>query len=429
MRYTQINSELFITNREELKKALKANSICVLHSNDVMPTNADGFLPFRQNNDLLYLSGIDQEETVLILFPDAVNERDREILFVRETNDHIAIWEGEKLSKAQATDISGVRNVQWVDSFDSTFQRLVMQAENVYLTTNEHHRSESPVETRNDRFVKKCRSQFPLHKYERLAPILALLRSEKHEIEVELIKEACAITKAGFLRTLSFVQAGVGEWEIEAELIHEFIKKKSKGFAYAPIIASGKSSCILHYTENNKICKDGDVILMDVAAEYANWNSDLTRVVPVNGKFTDRQRAIYNSVLSVFRGACEMITPGLNAAEYQSNCLELMEAELLNLGLLSVAEIKEQGEDKSAVKKYFMHSTSHHLGLDVHDVNISGSAFSEGNVLTVEPGIYIPEEGIGVRLENDIWLSPNGTVDLMSDIPIEAGEIEELMHS
>ncbi len=428
MRYDPVSSELFVENRKRLIAHLKLNSICIIHSNDVMPTNADGSMPFRQNNNLLYLSGIDQEESILVLFPKARRKEDREILFVRETNEHIAVWEGGKLTKQAAREYSGIERVEWTSQFDSVLRTLSAQAEYIYFESNEHHRSDSPVETRNDRFVKRCREMFPLHKYERLAPLLSELRMKKHEVEIEIIRKACAITKAGFLRVLDFVKPGVGEWEIEAEFAHEFLRRKSKGFAYTPIIGSGSASCILHYIQNNRVCRDGDILLMDVAAEYANWNSDLTRTIPVNACFTDRQRAVYSAVLTIFKQACAILKPDLDPVEYQNRIMEVTGEELVKLKLIKASDLKDPQSAKAAVKKYFMHSTSHHLGMDVHDVCLPGSVYEVGNVLTVEPGIYIPEEKIGIRLENDVWLSPDGLVDLMKDIPIEAEEIEELMN-
>lgn len=427
MRYAPADSQLFLRNRERLVPLLKRNSIAILHSNDVMPTNADGTMLYKQNSDLYYLSGIDQEESIVVLFPDAPREADREILFVRETNESIAIWEGEKLDKKRAAELSGIANVQWLDAFDATVHGLICQAESIYLNANEHLRAETAVETRDARFTKKTQAAYPLHKYERLAPLMHRLRITKDVEEVKMVQRACDITEAGFRRILGFVQPGVGEWEIEAEYIHEFLRRKSKGFAYSPIIGSGKNACVLHYLENNQICQDGDMLLMDVGAEYGNWNSDMTRTIPVNGKFTDRQRAVYDSVLTVMRKANDILRPGVMPADYQKHVLEFMEKELIQLGLIDVDEAKTQGDDKPLVKKYFMHGTSHHLGLDVHDVCPANEPCAEGMIFTIEPGIYIREENLGVRLENNVLIGKDANIDLMANIPIEADDIEALM--
>lgn len=427
MRYDPIDNLLFDNNRKRLTSLLAPNSIAVLHSNDVMPTNADGVMPFKQNSDLIHQSGIDQEESILLLFPDAINPKQREILFVKETNEHIAVWEGKKLSKEEATDVSGISNIQWLDQFDSVFHNLVQQAETIYLNTNEHLRAEVSVETRNDRFIKKCKAAYPLHQYQRLAPLMHQIRVCKEPQEIEVIQKACDITQAGFRRVLEMIAPGVGEWEVEAEYIHEFTKARSKGFAYTPIIGGGAANCVLHYVDNNQVLRDGDLVLMDVGAEYANWNADMTRTVPVNGKFTPRQREVYEAVLRVMRFASKLIRPGLLPSDYQKKVIEEMEDELVQLGLIDAEEAKKQDDTKPLVKKYFMHGTSHHLGLDVHDVSPPNSPFAVGNVLTVEPGIYIPEENIGIRLENNIVVGEHENIDLMQNIPIEPDEIESLM--
>jgi Xaa-Pro aminopeptidase len=423
VRYEPIAPDFFIKNRENLRGLLKPNSMVVLHANDIYPTNADGSLPFKQNSDLFYLTGVDQEETTLVLMPDAVDPKEREILFVKETNEHIAIWEGEKLSKEQARAATGVERIEWSDGFDAFLHRMVPQVENIYLATNEHLRASVVVETRNARFIKSCQARYPLHRYERLAPLLHRLRITKDKEELKMLQRACDITEAGFRRTLGFIRPGVGEWEIEAELLHEFVRRGSRGFAYAPIIGAGKNACVT----NDKVCQDGDLVLMDVAAEYAGWASDLTRTVPVNGKFTKRQRQVYDSVLRVFHGANAILRPGNTPMEYQKQVIELMERELVGLGLFTAKEARAQGPDKALVKKYFMHGTSHHLGLDVHDVCPPHEPFADGMVFTIEPGIYIREEALGVRLENDFVIGKDTNFDLMGKIPIEAEEIEQLM--
>jgi len=427
MRYDPADSQLFVYNRSRLSAMLKPNSMAILDSNDLMPTNADGTLPWRQNSDLYYLSGIDQEESTLLLFPDAIEEIDRAILFIKETSQHIAIWEGEKLSQQIATKLSGISNVQWNCQFDTVLERLTQQAEHIYLNANEHPRADMTVQTRDIRLLEKCRQKYPHHQHERLAPLMHQLRVIKHPLEIKMIQKACDITEAGFRRVLGFIRQGVGEWEIEAEFIHEFIKRQSTGFAYTPIIASGKNSCTLHYIKNNQRCQDGELLLMDVAAEYGNWNSDMTRTVPINGKFTHRQRAVYDAVLRVLRKSNKILRPGLTPKDYQNQTIDFMEDELIELGLIDKDEAKQQDSSKPLVKKYFMHNTSHHLGLDVHDVCPPDEPYAAGMVLTIEPGIYIPDEKIGIRLENNILIGEKENLDLMSNIPIEADEIETLM--
>jgi len=428
MKYAPIDNRLFIDNRARFTNQLKPKSIAIFHSNDIMPTNADGHMGFKQNSDLFHLSGVDQEESILVLFPDAFNPAHREILFVRETNETIAIWEGAKLTKEQAQQVSGIKNIQWVSAFEKTLQTLMAEAEYVYLNTNEHLRADIQVQTRDARFISWCKEHYPLHTYQRAAPIMQHIRSVKHSIEVELIQQACDITEKGFRRLLKFIKPGVTEYEIEAELLHEFVRNRSKGFAYGPIVASGANACVLHYVENNQACKAGDVILLDVAAEYANYASDLTRCVPVSGKFTQRQKDVYNAVLRVKRAAMKLLVPGTYLNDYHKEVGLLMESELLGLGLIDKKDIASQNPDWPAYKKYFMHGTSHFLGLDVHDVGLWTKPIEAGMVFTCEPGIYIPEEGLGIRLENDILVTNNGPVDLMKNIPIEAEEIESIMN-
>ena len=428
MRYKAIDPQLFIRNREKLRVLLPPNSMVIVVANDVYPTNADGSMPFKQNADLFYLCGVDQEETALVLFPDAIEPKQREILFVKETSEHIAIWEGEKLSKEQARAATGIERIEWINTFEPMLHQLIPQANNIFLTTNEYLRAHLIVETANDRFIKHCQQRYPLHRYERLAPLMHQLRIIKEPQEIAIMQHACDITEAGFRRLLSFVKPGVGEWEVEAELLHEFVRRGSRGFAYQPIIGSGKNACVLHYITNEAVCQDGDMLLLDVAAEYAGWASDLTRTIPVNGRFTKRQRAVYDAVLRVLRGANEILRPGNTPTLYQQQVLELMEKELVDLGLIEMKEAKKQGPDKPLVKKYFMHGTSHHLGLDVHDVFPPHQPFGVGMVFTIEPGIYIREENMGIRLENDVVIGENSNFDLMGKIPIEAEEIEALMN-
>ncbi len=427
MKYQAINPQLYIDNRSRFAKKLKPGSIAVFNSNDIMPTGADGSMMFIQNTDIFYLCGIDQEESILVVFPDAKEEANREVLFLKETNEHIAVWEGHKYTKEEAMAASGIRKIYWMKDFSSVFNALMCEAENVYLNTNEHLRAVVEVQTRDARFVKFCKERYPLHSYKRSAPIMHELRAIKSKYEVEVMQKACDITEKGFRRLLGFVKPGIMEYEIEAELVHEFVRNRSRGFAYGPIVASGASACVLHYTDNNKECKAGDVILLDVAAEYANYASDLSRSLPVNGKFTVRQKAVYNAVLRVMRAAIKMLVPGNNIIDYHKVVGKIMEAELIELGLLNKNDVAKQNPDAPLYKKYYMHGTSHFLGLDVHDVGSRYRPFEAGMVFTCEPGIYIPEENLGIRLEDDILITENGPVNLMANIPIEADEIEKLM--
>ena len=427
-KYEAIGKDLFIRNREKLAAKLKPNSVVVVCSNDIMPTNADGTMAFRQNSNMLYLSGIDQEESILVIAPDFPDPKFREVLFVRETNEHIAVWEGHKYTKEEATEESGVQTVLWKENFEQTFNTILAETENIYLYQNEHIRNSTEVETRTDRFNKWCHATYPNYEYERLAPIIYDLRTKKEKREIEMMQVACDITEKAFRRVLKFVKPGVMEYEIEAELLHEFIRNRSKGFAYTPIIANGGNACVLHYIENADSCKDGDLILMDVGAEYGNYNADMTRTIPVNGKFNKRQREVYDAVLRVKKEATAMLTPGNRIPEFHKEVGKIMTSELIGLGLLDQTDVKNENPDWPAYKKYFMHGTSHHLGLDVHDVASVFTDFKPGMVFTVEPGIYIPDEGIGIRIEDDVVIQESGHLNLMGDIPIEIEEIEDLMN-
>lgn len=428
MRYALIDNSLFIENRRRLKELLKPNALVILNSNDIMPTNGDGSMGFRQNSDLFFLTGIDQEESILLLAPHHPDPRFREVLFVRETNELIAVWEGEKLSKEQAKNVSGIATVYWTHQFEAIFGQIVYETEHVYLNTNEHTRHDSRVQTRESRFIRDFKENYPIHPLVRLAPLLHQLRAVKQTQEVALIQKACDITKLGFERILPFVKPGICEFEIEAELIHEFIRNRSKGFAYQPIIASGANACILHYIQNESICQDGDLILLDVAAEYANYASDLSRTIPVNGRFSKRQKEVYQAVLRVLKTSQSMLVAGTLMDEYQAEVGKIMESELIGLGLMTQKDIDNQNPEWPAYKKYFPHGNSHFLGLDVHDVGNRYRRFEAGNVLTCEPGIYIGEEGLGIRLENNILITEDGNINLMAHIPIEIDEIESLMN-
>ncbi|MBT0606952.1 aminopeptidase P family protein [Aequorivita echinoideorum] len=429
MKYKQINSKLFIKNRKNFMAKMKPKSLAVFNSNDIYPIGADSTMPFQQARDIFYLTGADQEETKLVLFPDAPNKEHREMLFVRETNDHIAVWEGEKLTKEKAFEVTGIKSVHWLKDFDKIFFEVMTQAETIYFNTNEHYRASVETETREDRFIKATKAKFPAHNWERSNPILQRLRSVKDQIEIDLIQEACNITEKGFKRILNFVKPGVWEYEIEAEYMHEFLRNRSRGFAYTPIVASGNNSNVLHYIENNQQCKKGDLILMDVGAEYANYSSDMSRTIPVSGKFSKRQRQVYDAVLRVKDEATKMLVPGNYWKEYHVEVGNLMTKELLDLKLLDKADLKNEDKNWPAYKKYFMHGTSHHLGLDTHDYGILWEKMTENMVFTVEPGIYIPQEGFGIRLEDDVVIQKKGEpFNLMRNIPIEAEEIEELMN-
>jgi len=431
MRHEPIGKELFITNRKRLVKGLKPGSLVVFNSNDIMPSNADGTLGYIQNSDLYYVSGIHQEESVVVICPDFPDKKYREVLFLREPNELMEKWEGHKLTKKEATEISGIETVVWVSGFEKLFHHMMTMGgvENVYLNTNEHYRSEILVQSRDARFIEWCQKTYPLHKYKRIAPIMGDLRRVKQPREIELIQKACDITECGFRRVLNYLRPGVTEYELEAEFIHEFKRLGSKGFAYTPIIASGENNVILHYIENSQQCHAGDLVLLDVAAEYANYNSDLTRTIPVSGKFTKRQKDVYNAVLRIQREANKILRPNVVYFDYQKEIEKLMESELLKLKLIDKTDIKNQNPDNPALKKYFYHGTSHMLGLDVHDVGNMHDKVQVGSVWTIEPGIYIKEEKFGIRLENNVVIGKNKNHDLMSNIPIEAGEIEEIMNA
>jgi Xaa-Pro aminopeptidase len=426
MRYRSINPQLFLETRSRLAKSMLPNSLAVVNANDILPTNADGTLALRANSDLFYLTGVEQEETVLLLYPEAAEESMREILFLRETSELLSTWEGHKLSKQEATAVSGIKRVEWLSEFRPLFHRLMCEADHVYLNTNEHKRAVVEVETRDARFVADTQRRYPLHDYQRLARLMHRLRVVKSPLEVELIRQACAITRAGFARVCRFVRPGVTETEVEAEFAHEFIRRGGN-FAYWPIIASGQNACVLHYIQNDQPCRKGDLLLLDVAASYANYNSDLTRTIPVNGRFSRRQRQVYDAVLRVLRAASQAATPGKLPRQWQKEAESFMQQELLDLGLLTRAQVRKQDPDRPALKKYFMHGVGHPIGLDVHDVGLTTEPIQSGWVLTVEPGIYLPEEGLAVRLENDILVQEGGNIDLMADIPIEAKDIEASM--
>ncbi|MDD7884624.1 aminopeptidase P family protein [Flavivirga sp. 57AJ16] len=430
MKYLPISNKLFIKNRKNFTTQMTPKSLAVFNSNDIYPISADSTMPFEQHRDIFYLSGVDQEESMLVLFPDCPKEKHREILFLKETNEHIAIWEGEKLTKEKALETSGIKTVYWLQDMEKIMFEIMTQCDTVYINTNEHYRANVEVETREDRFTKWLKEKYPAHAVAKSNPILQRLRSIKDNIEIDLIQQACNITEKGFRRILNFVKPGVWEHEIEAEFMHEFLRNRSKKFAYTPIIASGNNANVLHYVENNQQCKAGDLILMDIGAEYANYSSDMTRSVPVSGKFTPRQKDVYNAVNRVKKEATKMLTPGTIWEDYHIEVGKIMTSELLGLGLLDKNDVQNENPEWPAYKKYFMHGTSHHMGLDTHDYGILTEPMQANMVFTVEPGIYIPDEGFGIRLEDDVVIQEKGEpFNLMRHIPIETDEIEDIMNS
>jgi len=428
MKNPRIDRDLFIQNRQRLIKRLKPDSIAIFNSNDVMPTSADGTLPFRQQTDIFYLSGIDQEETILVICPDAREDKQKEILFIRETNEQIATWEGRKYTREEAQHISGILTVHWTSELDTILRPLAVQSANIYLNSNEHLRAAITVETRDTRFLKWCRQHFPLHHYERLAPIMHDLRAVKSSQEIDLIKEACVLTGKAFRRVLGCIRPGVWEYEVEAEIVHEFMRNGSRGPAFETIVASGIDSCTLHYIKNEKQCKEGDLVLIDFGAAYANYASDVTRTVPVNGRFSKRQKEVYEAVLKIQKATIQMLRPGNTLDKCQKEVAQLVEAALIRLGVLKKSEVKKQPKDSPLYKKFFPHGTSHHLGLDVHDYGDKYRKLEPGMVLTCEPGIYIRGEAIGVRIENDILITAKDPVDLTESIPREVEQIEQIMN-
>jgi Xaa-Pro aminopeptidase len=429
MKYLPINNEIFTNNRKNFVSRLKSSSLAIFHSNDEFPRNGDQNFTFKQNPDFFYITGIDQEQSILLLFPDCPNPLYKEVLFLRQTSEHIAVWEGHKYTKEEARVASGIENVRWLDEYDAILHTIINYAEYVYINANENDRYAHTVPYRDIRMFEALRAKYPLHHYERSALILRDLRVIKADAEVELTRKACEITRDAFVRVLKFIKPGVAEYEIEAEITHEFLRQRATGHAYSPIIASGKNANVLHYIDNNQVCLNGDVILFDFGAEYANYNADMSRSVPINGRFTKRQRDVYNAVLRVMREATKLIVAGTVWNAYHEEVGRIMTGELIDLGLLDKHDVAKQDPKMPAYKKYFMHGTSHHLGLDVHDFASRYKNFEVGNILTCEPGIYIPAEGLGIRLENDILITANGNIDLMADIPVEAEHIEEIMNA
>ncbi len=428
MRYQQLPKEVYIQNRDKFRRHLKPKSLAVFNSNDIFPTGSDSTLPFRQHGDILALSGVDQEESILVIFPDAYKPEHREMLFLKETNDHIAVWEGAKLDKDQAYELSGIKSVFWLTEFERVFNEVMSHTENVYLNTNEHLRANLEVETREARFVKWCKNKYPAHTYQRSAPIMHQVRALKTKDEIAAMQVAADITTKGYKRVMEFMAPGKWEYELEAEFMHEFLRNRSRGFAYTPIIGGGYNACVLHYIENNDQLRDGELVLFDVGAEYANYSCDVTRCFPVNGRFTERQKQVYNAVLRVKKGAEKLLVPGNTLNDYHKEVGEIMTKELLDLKLITAEEVKNQDPNWPAYKKYFMHGTSHYIGLDTHDAGLWTAPMEVGMVFTCEPGIYIPEENLGIRLEDDLVITENGLLNLTKEIPIEVEDVEAFMN-
>jgi Xaa-Pro aminopeptidase len=429
MKYQPLDKSLFVDNRARFKEQLPAGSMAVFFSNDEMPRSGDQAFLFRQNPDLYYLSGLDQEKIILVIYPDCPNPAYREALFIRRINEVIAVWEGHKYTQEEAREASGIQNVYWEDEFEAVLPSLMAYCDRVYVNINENDRAATSVHYKDIRFAHKIRADYPAHELKRLGPIMEQLRSIKSPIEIEATKKACEITRDAFIRVMKFMKPGVGEYEVEAEIIHEFIRQRATGHAYSPIIAAGKNACVLHYVDNNTIIQDGDLVLMDFGAEYANYAADLSRTIPASGRFSPRQKAVYNACRRVQKEAITMLRPGITLVEYNKEVGKIMEAELIQLGLLDKADVANQNPDAPLYKKYFMHGTAHFLGIDVHDVGPRYEPMRVGNLFTCEPGIYIPEENIGIRIENNILITEDGFIDLMADIPADSEEIEEIMNS
>lgn len=428
MKYKSLPSKLFKQNRKRFTKHLQPGAIAIFHANDLMPRNGDAYHKFRQNSDLYYLSGLDQEEVVLAIFPDCVNKNWREVVFTKRTDEKIAIWEGEKYTKEDVRKVSGIQSVYWLEDMDRVLTEMLILSKVVYLNGNENTRFRSAVPYKDLRFLEDIRRTFPFHRIERSQPIMKQLRMIKSKIEVKAIQQACDLTEKAFRRVLAFTKPDVMEYEVEAEIVHEFIRNGATGHAYEPIIASGANACVLHYVENNRPCKKGDLLLMDFGAEYANYAADMTRTIPVSGKFSKRQKKVYQAVLNVMQESIQMLRPGTTVDAYHKEVGKIMESELIRIGLLDKTDVKNQSKNAPLYKKYFMHGTSHHLGLDVHDIGNFFAEIQPGMVFTCEPGIYIREEGLGVRLENDILVTDGNPIDLMGNIPVEIKDIEDCMN-
>jgi len=428
MRYKLPQKALFIKNRSKLIRHFFADSIAIIHSNDEMPRNGDQAFPYRQSSDFFYLTGLDQPKCILILCPDHPDKNKREVIFTEKTDEKIAIWEGHKYTKEEVAEISGVENIHWLGDFEGQMRECLLRFDNVYLNQNEYLRFHTEVPLKEDRFINELKAKYPLHKYHRLAPLLKNIRVVKEDEEIDMIKKAGEITGKGFSRVLKNLKPGAMEYEIEAKLTYEFISNGAAGHAYPPVVASGANACVLHYIDNNKECKDGDLLLIDSGAEYGNYASDVSRTIPVNGKFTKRQKECYEAVLEVQKQAIELLVPGTTLKEVNQQVGKMMERAMIELGLFTNQEVENQEKENPLYKKYYMHGVSHYIGLDVHDVGNMDAELKEGMVLTCEPGLYIREEEIGIRIEDNIRVAESSQ-NLTYQIPKEAGEIEKLMQT
>jgi Xaa-Pro aminopeptidase len=427
MKHLPLDPKIFIENRKRFVKEMKPNSIAIFNSNDEVPSNGDALYRFQQNADLYWLCGIEQEDTMVILFPDSPDEKYKEVLVLVRPNEMKEKWDGKRLRAKEGKHISGMKTVVWLDSIDALLQQWIHLAENIYLNTNENDRKANLLETRDYRYIKQMKERFPLHNYERSAKILSRLRSIKTPQEVDVIKTAIDITNKTFRRVLQFIKPGVMEYEIEAEIVHEFLRNRSKGEAYGSIIASGDRARTLHYVFNNDECKDGEMVLMDFGANYGGYAADLTRTIPVNGTFTKRQKEVYNACLHLHNYAKGLLKPGITILDYHDKVGDEATKTFLKIGLLKKEDVKNEDKENRAYRKYLYHGISHHLGLDVHDLGTKVEPLQPGMVLTVEPGIYIEEEQMGIRIENNVWITKDGNIDLMKNIPVTVEEIEKLM--
>ncbi|MBM3954065.1 MAG: aminopeptidase P family protein [Planctomycetes bacterium] len=426
MRHAPIDAALFCVNRDRLRALLPPRSVVVVHAADVLPTNGDGTLRLAPAADLFWLTGIEQEESVLVLAPDAIDPAQRQILFIRQPNELLATWEGEKLSKEKATAISAIAKVRWLTELPTVLHGLLCDCDRVWIDSNEHERSSTEIEPRDLRLARDLMHRYPLHRYERLQPVMRGLRAAKSDIEIDLVRQAIDITAAGLSRVLAALRPGVMEYELEAELVGEFTRRRAR-MAYEPIIGSGKNACVLHYLDNDQECRSGDLVLIDVGANYGNYAADLTRTYPVSGRFTARQRAVYDAVKRVFDRAVARTTVGTRIRDWKRAAQIDMADELVGLGLITAEERAGDSAEEPACRRYFMHGLGHSLGLGVHDLAPQDGPLAAGWIMTVEPGLYIPEEGIGVRLENDILVTEQGPIDLCSHVPMDADEIERLL--
>jgi Xaa-Pro aminopeptidase len=427
MKYLPLNPQIFIDNRKRFVKAMRPNSIAIFVSNDEWPSNGDALQAFKQNTDLYWLTGVEQEDSMVILFPDCPDPKYREVLVLVRPNELKEKWDGKRLRSHEATAISGIKTIVWLDSLDALLQTWIHLADHIYLDSNENDRKASLIQSREYRFIGEMKARYPLHKYERAAKIMKELRGIKTKLEVEVLQKAIDITDNTFRRLLKFIKPGVMEYEIEAEIFHSFLSQRSAGPAYGSIIASGDRARTLHYISNNQECKDGELILMDFGAEYGGYCADLTRTIPVNGKFSVRQKEVYNACLAMHNYAKSILKPGISIVDYTEKVGDEATKQFLKIGLITKADVKNEDPENRAYRKYLYHGISHHLGIDVHDLGTRTEPIKAGMVFTIEPGIYIEQEQMGVRIENNFWITKNGNIDLMKNIPITIEEIETLM--